>query len=328
MIVAHADWSVDPGKRWLATARRDGAGWRVAAPVPVGDAAGLIDRVAEWADGAPAVLGLDLPIGLPRDYARRHACALTPEFPAFLRGLTDPAFFRVAAAIEEVGPARPFYPARGAAGMARAPHAAALGLADTAALLRRCDRAVAGRRAAAPLFWTLGPQQVGKAALHAWEFVLQPALMGPAPPGLWPFAGTLEALLTPGALVICEVYPADALRQLGLKMAGSKRRQPDRAALAAPLRAAMRALGAAPDRALAAMIADGFGAEATGEDRFDSVIGLLGMLGVLSGHRSDGVPDDAWVRSWEGWILGLDAPDDSAGITDTAPPLARVPSPG
>jgi hypothetical protein len=307
VIAAHADWSVDPRKRWITMARRGRSRWRVAAPVPVGDAAGLLGWLRGQAAGGPAVLGLDLPVGLPRDYVARHAGVMAADFPAFLRNLTEPAFFRVAAAIDEVGPGRPFYPARGAAGMARAPHAAALGVPDAASLLRRCDRAIAGRRAAAPLFWTLGPQQVGKAALHAWQFVLQPALARAAAPLLWPFAGALADLLVPGELAVCEVYPADALRQLGLRLSGSKRRQPDRAALARPLDAAMRALNAAAEPALAAAIADGFGADAAGEDRFDSVIGLLGLIGVLSGARPEGVPDDAWVRRWEGWILGLDA---------------------
>ena len=319
MIAAHADWSVDPRKRWIAVARHEAGGWRVAAPAPVGDAAHLLGWLREQAAGAPALLGLDLPLGLPRGYAARHACARAADFPGFLRGLTGPEFFRVAAALEEVRPERPFYPARGRAGMARAPHAAALGLGDAAALLRRCDRAAAGRRAAAPLFWTLGPQQVGKAALHAWQALLRPALAGAAPPQLWPFAGALPELLAPGRLVVCEVYPADALRQLGLKLAGSKRRQGDRAALAASVRAVMRGLGAVPERALAAAIADGFGADAAGEDRFDSVIGLLGMLGVLTGRCPEGVPDDSWVRSWEGWILGLSARDAGGDPARTGP---------
>ncbi|WP_198376440.1 hypothetical protein [Neoroseomonas rubea] len=52
------------------------------------------------------------------------------------------------------------------------------------------------------------------------------------------------------------------------------------------------------------MIADGFGADAAGEDRFDSVIGLAGLIGVLDGARPDFVPEDAAIRTWEGWVLG------------------------
>ncbi|MBD0274833.1 MAG: hypothetical protein ICV73_23265 [Acetobacteraceae bacterium] len=72
-----------------------------------------------------------------------------------------------------------------------------------------------------------------------------------------------------------------------------------------------------PSPALAAAVADGFGADAAGEDRFDSVVGLLGLIGVLDGARPDFVPDDPWVRRWEGWVLGQTAmpPYGSAGAT-------------
>jgi hypothetical protein len=61
-----------------------------------------------------------------------------------------------------------------------------------------------------------------------------------------------------------------------------------------------------PSAALGKAVAAGFGADAAGEDRFDSVIGLLGLIGVLDGARPDFVPDDPWVRRWEGWVLGQD----------------------
>jgi len=51
---------------------------------------------------------------------------------------------------------------------------------------------------------------------------------------------------------------------------------------------------------MARMIEDGFGADAAGEDRFDSVLGVLAVINVLAGHRPDGTPDDPWLRRWEG----------------------------
>ena len=152
-----------------------------------------------------------------------------PGFAAFLRGLADsPDFFRVSAGLETVSPARPFYPARGIAGMTRAAHAAALGLSGPMGLSRWCDRATAERPAGAPLFWTLGANQSGKAAITAWRDWIVPALNTPlgaagAPIRLWPFEGGLHALLAPGVAVLAEVYPAEALRHCGLKLAGSKR---------------------------------------------------------------------------------------------------------
>ena len=107
--------------------------------------------------------------------------------------------------------------------------------------------------------------------------------------------------------MIAETYPAEALRQLGLRLSGSKRRQTDRAALGGGLRAAMAALDAAPDAALAAAIAEGFGADPAGEDRFDCVLGLLAVLLVLAGRRPDRPPDDPALLRWEGWVLGQTA---------------------
>jgi len=301
MIAAHADWSVDPRKRWACLARRGPRGWRVEAPVPVGDPAAF--AAALLAKGAPAALGLDLPLGLPRGYAARRPEAGFVEFLAARAG--DAAFFEVNAGLETVCDARPFYPARPAKGMTRLGHARALGLGGGADLSRLCDRATSARPAGAPLFWTLGANQSGKAAIAAWRDWLAPVLAAGAPYRLWPFDGELRALLAPGRLALAEVYPAEALRQLGLRMpGGGKRRHAARAALAPDLLAVARAVGAEPSRAFREMAEAGFGTDAAGEDRLDCALGLLAMLPVLDGARADFVPDDPWVRAWEGWVLG------------------------
>ncbi len=269
----------------------------------VGPSATFLARLRGAAAGEAVALGVDLPLGLPRDFAARHVTE--PDFPSFLRALAgQPAFFEVCADLTEVCPGRPFYPARGQAGVRRVAHAAALGFATATSISRLCDRATAERPAGAPLFWTLGANQTGKAAIAAWREMLLPALAGPDPPRLWPFKGPFCALLAPGVVAIAETYPAEALRQLGLRLAGSKRRQMDRAALAGGLRGAMAALDAKPDTALATAIADGFGADPAGEDRFDCVLGLLAVLQVLAGRRPDRPPDDPALLRWEGWVLG------------------------
>jgi hypothetical protein len=218
-----------------------------------------------------------------------------------------PDFFSVCTALEDIHPNRPFYPARGIAGMTRLSHALALGLPDAAALSRTCDRATSERPAGAPLFWTLGANQSGKAAIAAWKHLIVPALMNNAPLRLWPFEGPFRSLLSPGFVALAEAYPAEALRHLGIKLRGSKRRHADRRATADQLIAAMERLSATPDNTMRRVIADGFGHDAAGEDRFDSVLGVLCMLNVISGHRPDTAPPDPWIRQWEGWILGQTA---------------------
>jgi hypothetical protein len=303
MIAAHADWSMDPRKRWISIARRNAHGWRAEAPQPVGDPVKLMARLL--AEGLPLALGLDLPLGVPRAYA---AAAGIDFFPDFLRGLAaSPGFFTVNAGLDGLALGRPFYPARGIKGMTRAAHATALGFAGAAALSRLCDRATAERPAGAPVFWTLGANQSGKAAIAAWRDWLAPALAAGAPLRLWPFEGPLAALPAPGVAVIAEVYPAEALRHCGIRLAGSKRVQADRMAVTEVLHAAMAARRVVPSPALAEAARLGFGADAAGEDRFDSVIGLLGLIGVLDGLRPDFVPEDPAIRRVEGWVLGQTA---------------------
>jgi hypothetical protein len=310
-LAVHADWSMDPRKRWLAAARRAGPApdstWRMDAPEPVGDLATLLPRLRARAGGGAVALGIDCPLGLPRAYVER--LGLPGTFPGFLRGLAaTPGFFQVCATLADITPHRPFYPARGLRGMTRAAHAAALGLAGAHELSRLCDRATAERPAGAPLFWTLGANQTGKAAIAAWRDWLVPALHGPHPPRLWPFDGPLHALLTPGAVAIAETYPAEALRHLALRLRGSKRRQPDRAALAPALRDAMHRLAVLPSPDLEARIHDGFGPRPDGEDRLDCVLGALAVVNVLAGNRPDSPPPEPWLTSWEGFVLGQTAP--------------------
>ena len=238
---------------------------------PVGDPATLFARLR--AAGRVA-LGVDLPLGIPRAYASAHVEAA--DFTAFLRGLAArPEFFAVCGDLDEVAPGRPFYPARGVAGMTRAAHAQRLGFASALDLSRLCDRDM-----------------------------IVPALNGDAPPALWPFMGDFKALLAEHEIVLAETYPAEVMRHLGLSTRGSKRRQTDRIALAEALLGAMTALGCHPDDAMKTSLLNGFGADAAGEDRFDATIGVLGVINVLEGRRPDGIPDDPGLRRWEGWVLG------------------------
>ena len=270
------------------------------APRLVGDVQGFAESLR--GAGVPAVLGLDLPLGVPRHYAMQR-----PEagFVDFLRARAgDGRFFTVSGTLDSVGLAAPFYPMRGVKGMTRASHAAALGLPDADALHRWCDRATPTRPAGAPPFWTLGANQSGKAAITAWRDWLAPALAAGAPLDIWPFAGRLHGLLRTGRLAVAEVYPAEALRQLGLKLAGSKRDRAVRLGLAEPLGEVMATLSVAPSPEMGAVLRDGFGADTAGEDRLDCTLGLLALIAVLDGVREDSIPEDDMVRRWEGWVLG------------------------
>ncbi len=272
---------------------------------PVGPVDTLLARLKQEGAHRPIALGVDFPLGLPRAYAEKHA--IHRNFPTFLRNLPT-EFLSVAPDLSDVHSDRPFYPQRGRAGMTRLSHAQAIGLVTAQDLSRHCDRKTTDRPAGAPLFWTLGANQTGKAAISAWRDLIIPALGGPNPPALWPFDGPFLALLEPGRIAIAETYPAEAMRQLGIVMNGSKRRQSDRIALAPALHGTMARLGVHPAGPLAQSIQTGFGSATSGEDQLDCLLGVLCVLNVLRGHRPGTAPADPWIQQWEGWVLGQSAP--------------------
>ncbi len=301
MLAAHADWSVDPRKRWVTYGVKTPQGWRLDAPGLVGNVSTLLDRLTAAAGGGAVALGIDCPVGLPPAYAAQLQGF--EDFPSFLRHLTpDMGFFSVAKTIEEVSLLRPFFPASRVKGPGyKLALAQALNLPDTASLSRLVDLRTANRPAGGQLFWTLGANQCGKAGLAAWRDLILPGL-AQGRVALWPFEGGLRDLMRPGQVAIAETYPAEALRQLGLTLRGSKQNQASRAAMADDIFAAMKQLGVEASAHLQQHIEAGFGPQKSAEDPFDSLIGVLGVINVLAGNRPDTSP--LVGDQWQGWVLG------------------------
>lgn len=309
-LVAHCDWSVDPGKRWCATAVWRRGRYRALAPAQVAPLDRFWPLLTAAIGRGSALLGFDFPLGVPAGYAARAGIDdFVPALRAFGTGRWS-SFYQVATHPDEIDLARPFYPHRaGARGQASQRQlAAGLGLPDTAALWRRSDRATGTRRRACPLFWTMGASQVGKAAITGWRDLLAPALADDLDVAIWPFDGDLTLLLERHRFVVAETYPGEIYHHLNLPLVrprgGSKRRQADRRANATALRQWLAATGTAAAAELVSEITDGFGATPTGEDRFDSVVGLFGLLNVILGRRPSGEPEDSRSRRVEGWIFG------------------------
>lgn len=303
-LIAHCDWSMSPGKRWMAKARLEADTYRLEVPVVVPEAGRLVQDIRDEAGpGRGPLVGFDFPIGLPRAYGERTGLA---DFRAALKAFgkdTWADWYEVAGCSTEVTLRRPFYPSR-PGGRRQAHLLDGLGVGRIDDLRRTCELGTTERRAACPLFWTLGGNQVGKAAISGWREVVVPALADGA--ALWSFDGPLATLLDRGGAVLAETYPADAYGQVGLRFGHgmSKRDQGDRRSLAPAILdwASRRPVRLAPD--LRILVEDGFGAQASGEDAFDAVTGLFGMIEVVTGHRTEGTPDLPHVRTWEGWILG------------------------
>ena len=58
------------------------------------------------------------------------------------------------------------------------------------------------------------------------------------------------------------------------------------------------------DSETSALVANGFSDGPDGEDQFDALVGLFGMLDVVDGRRAAGSPLDSAILKWEGWIMG------------------------
>ena len=162
------------------------------------------------------------------------------------------------------------------------------------------------------MFWTLGPKAVGKATLAGWRDAIKPALADRrARYAIWPFDGPLSELVETFDAVIVETYPAEFYRRLGLRIgtAGHSKTSPEaRQATASALLAWCTEHGIVPDDDLAGQILDGFGAGKEGEDPFDAVVGLLGMVATIRGASEPELPDDPAIRQVEGWMFGQPVP--------------------
>lgn len=320
-LVVHADWSASPDKRWLCRASLDPDGrYRASPPEPAGPLDTLLHRLRASAGAKAAanaganpclLIGFDFPIGLPLAYAERTGI---DDFLAILPRLGQDEwadFYHVAEAPEQIGLRRPFYPRR--PGSASRVHLLnRLGFQSIDDLRRQCELGHAQRRAACPLFWTLGAQQVGKAAICGWRDVLAPGLRDPSLDlVIWPFAGSLQEILAPGRVVVAETYPAEFYGHLGIafprRQPGSnsgKRHPASRSTNAPALLARAARLGVQLDPVVRFEILDGFGPSGDGEDRFDALIGLFGMLNILLGGLQAAEPGLEAIRRIEGWILG------------------------
>jgi hypothetical protein len=308
-LVVHADWSVHPGKRWMAQAvRQRGGGYLALPPAPVAALADFWLRLGKAGRNGSILVGFDFPFGLPAAYAQQVGIK---DFTTALAGFGQDRwrdFYEVAEHPEQIALTRPFYPNR-PGGRTRRQLLDGLGLETWQGLHRRCDGATAGRQAASAMFWTLGGNQVGKAMIVGWRDLLAPARRDGVDVAIWPFDGTLADLIRSHRFIVTEAYPGEVYGHLGLSLRsrGGKRSQAARSAAAPLLLAWVERASLALTPALRAEITAGFGAASGADDRFDAVVGLFGLINVMSGARPSGEPDDPVVRRIEGWILGQDA---------------------
>lgn len=303
-LVVHADWSVDPRKRWYAAAMLETDGhYRARAPVEVGCLSSYFRRLRDDIDADAAVLaGFDFPIGLPASYADKVGVTdFVDELPRFGHGEWD-EFYCPAPSPSCISERRPFYPAGSTGGTKKQHLVKKLGFATDDNLRRCCERSTNAQA----LFWLVGAKQVGKAAISGWRDLLAPALVNNLELSIWPFDGPLFDLLARPGIVVAETYPAAMYRHLDLEIRQSSRKktsQSDRVNDAPAMRAWARDRGVRLESQLETELVGGFGSGRSGDDRFDAVVGLFGMLDVVLGNLASGEPENDATKI-EGWILG------------------------
>lgn len=322
-LLVHADWSVSPAKRWAARARLGDTGWTIEAIEPVGDCSAFVRSLIAASRTEAVLAGFDFPIGVPDVYGERTGLSSFPDLLQQIGQRRWARFGDIAREPNEIGLERPFYPAGASAGLKQADLLAAHGVAALDELRRRCERQTGDRRAACPLFWTLGGNQVGRAALAGWTEVIKPALAAGA--RLWPFDGALASLGEQPGLVLAETYPAEAYGHVGVafRASESKTRQDDRASKADAIFGWASRHEVLLSGSVRALISDGFGADKAGEDRFDALLGLCGMIEVVTGRRTEGGHPDG--SCWEGWIFGQGG--DAATLRPSASRRVEEPNP-
>jgi hypothetical protein len=300
----HSDWSKDPRKRWAVKAtRRDGV-WVVSEPYCVGDSTQFLEDLFIHGKAGRVLAGFDFPIGVPEYFGRKTELGNFREALIQFGSGRWANFYDVTDQPKDIGLGRPFYPRRARRGVRREHLIQGHALHEFDQLMRACELGTSSRKPACPLFWTLGAQQVGKAAIAGWQEILVPAIHRGAK--LWPFDGTLSQCAS-ASVVIAETYPAEAYGHLKATFASgeSKRRQLDRARRAVQILSWVDECGIELADKMKAAIRDGFGSRETGEDEFDASLGLFGMIEVVEGHQPEGVTKASGVRLWEGWILGM-----------------------
>ena len=300
--IFHADWGTAPQKRWLARATLTAKGRYLAfSPVPVANHLDLVSSIQRDAGyNGCALVGFDFPIGIPVAFGRLAKVKVFKRFLGALGRGKWKEFYNVAGVPNEISVGRPFYPFK-PGGKKHAHLLNALRVDDIDDLRRQCEREQPRRRAACPLFWTLGPNQVGKGAIVGWRDVLAPALSAVNGVLIWPFDGFFHELLRPGNIVIAETYPAECYGWFFTEPLKGKGKQEVRKRASTSLLQRAQAMDLELEADLVRAMEYGF---PEGDDAFDAVVGLFGMIEVATGRRQPGEPSKGRVRKLEGWILG------------------------
>ncbi len=122
----------------------------------------------------------------------------------------------------------------------------------------------------------------------------------------------MPELCQAGNLVVVETYPAEFYGHLGLSFSTprrrSKRSQVDRASFGNQLTVWAEGHRLELAGPLLDSLRDGFGDRPNGEDQFDALAGLYGMINVVQGDHVFWELLSPVISRIEGWIFGQEGP--------------------
>lgn len=308
-LIVHADWSVHSHKRWMVCAFLDtNSSYIIETPEPVGELSTFLYRIKQRVNRKAAIMiGFDFPIGIPLAYARKAGIkGFLSLLPQLGKGEWKD-FYRVAETSEQIHIHRPFYPNKPGSKCIRE-LLDGLNLSQIGDLRRQCEYIIPSRRTASPLFWTLGAQQVGKAAINGWKEVIFPGLMDDyLNIAIWPFSGNLFDLLNTDRMILVETYPSEYLIQIVSPLPGkrfSKRSHIHRMNISSFLLEWADKANVKLETPLVELIKLGFKEQIIGEDMFDAFVGLCKMIDVVTKWNPCFEPKELTIREIEGWIFG------------------------
>jgi len=250
----------------------------------------------------PVLIGIDAAIGYPRS-AWTALCATLqispPDFLAFLRSKDRPDdFFDHVRTPSAWTATRPFI---------RPPHGRKWSLrayvaASNDGLHRHIDR----RLGANPLFVTSGlPGSVGSGTIALWQELI--ALEDAEMPSVWPFHGTLTALLAQPSVVLGELYPAACYGMALAETLPAARIRIAKTKAPARRQALAQLQSTAWLQAASVTLRDVSGAT-NSEDQFDALMSATALLRMALAGR---IPRaDIHTDPVEGGILGADGSSD------------------
>jgi hypothetical protein len=203
-----ADWGKERGKRAVYVAdvaartirRLHGNDWSFSA---------VLQAACPWTDRGAVLVTFDAPLGVPGSYMEAASKSLLwngpRTFPEFVRCVwSDPGYFDMTVTAQDWTVERPFFAVpSGVGGLTAFSTAAAHFGID---LFRVVDR----QTKAKTVFAKSGiPGSVGSAACALWKEIGR-NLTSNRTFRIWPFDGTLEALIIMGRVIIGEIYPRAA----------------------------------------------------------------------------------------------------------------------